>query len=52
MNEIAIYEYVNAVTVKAAMVEGGASEELTPRIIAAMRKSALVPENFNYGDEA
>jgi hypothetical protein len=52
MNEIAIYEYVNAVTVKAAMVEGGASEELTTRIIAAMRKSALVPENFNYGDEA
>lgn len=52
MNEIAIYEYINVVTVKAAMLEGGASEELTSRIIEAMRKSSLVPENFNYGDES
>jgi hypothetical protein len=34
------------------MLEAGANDEFTARIIAAMRKSALVPANFNYGDQA
>jgi hypothetical protein len=50
--EPSIYHYVDAVTVKAAMLEAGASEEFTDRIVAAMRRSPLVPENFNYGDNA
>jgi hypothetical protein len=50
--EVNIYHYVDAVSVNAAIREGGASPELTARIIAAMRRSALIPENFNYGSEA
>ena len=49
--EVNIYHYVDAVSVHAAIREGGASPELTARIIAAMRRSSLIPEGFNYGGE-
>lgn len=50
MQEINIYHYVNAVTVKAAMLEGGADEALATRVMAAMRTSELVPKDIPYGD--
>jgi hypothetical protein len=50
--EVSIYHYVDAVSVYAAIREGGASPELTGRIIEAMRRSALIPDEFNYGGEA
>jgi hypothetical protein len=49
--EVNIYHYVDAVSVNAAIREGGASPELTARIIAAMQRSSLIPEGFNYGGE-
>ena len=50
MQEINIYHYVNAVTVRAAMLEGGASEELAARVMSAMRASEMVPKDLPYGD--
>jgi hypothetical protein len=50
MQEINIYHYVNAVTVRAAMLEGGASEELAARVMSAMRSSEMVPKDLPYGD--
>ena len=50
MQEVSIYHYVNAVTVKAAMLEGGADEALATRVMAAMRTSELVPKDIPYGD--
>ena len=47
-NELAIYHYVRAVSVKSALVEGGASEELAGRIIESMRKSTIVPSDIPY----
>jgi len=51
MGEISIFHYVKAVTVRAAMIEAGADEAFTTRVIAAMRQSSLVPEDLPYGDE-
>ena len=50
MSEINIYYYVKAVTVKAAMLECGAGEELAGRVVVAMRASSLVPSDLPYGD--
>lgn len=50
LSEINIYYYVKAVTVKAAMLECGAGEELAGRVIAAMRTSSSVPNDLPYGD--
>jgi len=50
MQEINIYHYVNAVTVRAAMLEGGANEELAARVMSAMRSSEMVPKDLPYGD--
>lgn len=47
-NEMAIYHYVRAVSVKSALREAGASEELANRVIEAMRKSPLVPPDMPY----
>ena len=49
-SEPSIYHYVEAVTVKAAMVEAGATAEFAGRIVEAMRRSPLVPSTFNYGE--
>lgn len=50
LKEINIYYYVKAVTVKAAMLECGAGEELAGRVIVAMRASSSVPSDLPYGD--
>jgi hypothetical protein len=50
LSEINIYYYVKAVTVKAAMLECGAGEELAGRVIEAMRTSSSVPSDLPYGD--
>ena len=47
-NELAIYHYVRAVSVTSALREAGASEELASRIVAAMRKSPMVPPDMPY----
>lgn len=50
LKEINIYYYVKAVTVKAAMLECGADEELAGRVMVAMRASSSVPNDLPYGD--
>ena len=50
MQEPNIFHYIKAVTVKAAMIENGADEALAARVMAAMRASAIVPEDLPYGD--
>lgn len=47
-NEMAVYHYVRAVSVKSALREAGASEELANRVIDAMRRSPLVPTDMPY----
>ena len=53
-NEISIYHYVKAVTVRAALQEAGADDELAIRVVEAMRKSGMIPEDvpFEEGDNA
>jgi len=46
--EMSIYHYVKAVTVREALVEGGASDDLTNKIIDAMKESGLIPPDVNY----
>ena len=53
-NELAIYHYANAVGVKAAMLENGASPEMTVKVINGMRLSTLITSlapDLNYGDD-
>ena len=50
-NTPAIYDYVKAVTVKAAIDEAGAEDVLRDAVIVAMKKSTLVPDDLPYGDE-
>ena len=52
-NEISIYHYVKAVTVRAALQEAGADDELAGRVVEAMRKSGMIPEDvpFEEGDK-
>lgn len=47
-NELAIYHYVRAVSVRSALREAGAPEELGARIVESMRKSPLVPSDLPY----
>lgn len=47
-NEIGIYHYVKAVTVRAALIEGGADEELAGRVMEAMRESGMIPADVEY----
>jgi hypothetical protein len=51
LTEINVLHYARAVTVKRAMLEGGADDELTTRVIAAMRASSMVPQDMEYGDD-
>ena len=51
-NELAIYHYVKAVTVRAALEEAGAEAPLADSICEAMRQSPLVPDDIPYvGDD-
>jgi hypothetical protein len=47
-NELAIYHYVRAISVKSALREAGAADELANKIIETMRKSPLVPTDMPY----
>lgn len=47
-NEMAIYHYVRAVSVRSALREAGASDDLGARIVEAMRRSPLVPPDMPY----
>ena len=47
-NELSIYHYVKAVTVTAALIEAGADEALASGVTAAMRQSAVVPDDLPY----
>jgi len=47
-NEIGIYHYVKAVTVRAALLEGGANDELAVRVMDAMRESGMIPADVEY----
>ena len=47
-NEIGIYHYVKAVTVRAALLEAGADEELAGRVTEAMRESGMIPSDVEY----
>ena len=49
-SEPTVYHYVNAVTVPAALAEGGAEPELSQRIISALQQSEMVPDDLNYGE--
>jgi len=49
--EIAIYHYIKATTVAAALAEAGADEEFGLRILQALRNSDLIPDDVPYGDE-
>ena len=52
-NELSIYHYANAVSVKSAMLENGASPELAHKVIIGMQTSALISSlapDLNYGE--
>jgi len=48
--EVNIYHYIKAVTVKTALLETGANMPLAQRIMATMKVSGLVPTDLSYGD--
>lgn len=47
--EGAIFHYVQATSVRFALIEAGAEADLAQRIIQAMQDSGLVPPDLNYG---
>jgi len=47
--ELAIYHYVNAVTVRAALLEAGGSPKMVDSICSLMQASPVVPEDLPYG---
>lgn len=50
MQAPAIYDYIKAITVQSAILEGGADPKLCAQVIQAMRESALVPNDLPFGD--
>jgi hypothetical protein len=49
-SELAIYQYVNDVSVRSALLEAGADEAFAAQIIEALRASDKVPNDLPYGD--
>jgi biopolymer transport protein ExbD len=47
-NEMSIFHYVKAVTIRSALKESGSSDELNDRICDAMQKSGMIPEDVPY----
>lgn len=47
-NEMSIFHYVKAVTIRTALKEGGSNDELSDRICEAMQKSGMIPEDVPY----
>jgi len=48
-NEMAIYHYCQAVSVRYALTEGGAEPALAARVIELLQENSLVPSDLNYG---
>lgn len=48
-SEPSIYHYIQAISVRAAVIEGGGDNALADRIIAGLQDSGLVPHEFNFG---
>jgi hypothetical protein len=48
-NEMSIYHYCQAVSVRYALVEGGADPALAARVIDLLSENSLVPPDLNYG---
>ena len=46
--ELSIYHYVQAVTVRSALAEAGADGELADAVCAAMQQSSMVPADLRY----
>lgn len=49
MQNAAIYDYIQAVSVAYALSEAGANEDFADQIIEALLESPLVPDDLNYG---
>jgi hypothetical protein len=49
MQNAAIYDYIQVVSVAYALNEAGASEDFADQIIEALLDSPLVPDDLNYG---
>jgi hypothetical protein len=48
-NELSIYHYCQAVSVRYALNEAGAEEALSARVIDLLRENPLVPSDLNLG---
>ena len=44
-----MYHYVQAVSARAALIEGGADADLAEKVLQAIYESGLAPSDFNYG---
>lgn len=51
LEEVAIFHYIKAVTVQAALQETGLDEDTIKRLIGKMKESSLVPDDLPYGGE-
>ena len=49
MSEPQIFTYIQSVSVRSAIKETGADNQLTENIVLALQQSALVPNDINYG---
>ena len=49
MSEPQIFSYIQAVSVRSAIRETGADNQLTENIVRALQQSPLVPSDINYG---
>lgn len=47
-NEMAIYHYCKAVTMRTAILEGGASDELANRFLTLARESGVIPSDVEF----
>jgi len=48
--EVSIFHYIEAVSVVSAMEEGGAESSMIATIVEALKKSDMVPNDFNFGE--
>jgi hypothetical protein len=47
-NEMSIFHYVKAVTIRSALLEAGADDALAERICVAMQSSGMIPEDVPF----
>ena len=48
--EPAIYPYIKAVTVRSALYEAGASDQMVGEVLTALKASPLIPADIPFGD--